>query len=73
MSINFLYHTVNNACKMLGYAFCFQTQLLPFTETQPVTLHARMLSEVFVHFCFLLVQSVCEEVNSGTPGPEDPH
>lgn len=23
--------------------------------------------------CFLPVQSLCEEVNSGTPGPEDPH
>lgn len=28
---------------------------------------------LFVDYCFLPVQSLCEEVNSGTPGLEDPH
>lgn len=32
-----------------------------------------MLTEMFVGPCFLPVQSLCEEVNSGTPGSEDPH
>lgn len=32
-----------------------------------------ILTEIFVDSCLLPVQSLCEEVISGTPGPEDPH